>query len=105
MEHRLAEVKVAIEGARAALVGTWRSDSSIGSDVGKALAGRAALLAAKNGQQICGAMGFTAEHPLPDLIRRAYLLDTLYGSATTIQDRLGATFVSAGAVTRMPAPW
>jgi alkylation response protein AidB-like acyl-CoA dehydrogenase len=55
----------------------------------KALAGRAALLACTHGQQLCGAIGFTIEHPMPGLVARAHLLDTFLGSAALLAGTLG----------------
>jgi hypothetical protein len=105
VKHRLAETEVAVTAARTALAASWRAHTPLASDVAKALAGRAALLATRHAQQVCGGIGFTEEHPLPDLVRRAYVLDGLYGSASLIEESLGVRLVSTRAVPRLSTPW
>jgi alkylation response protein AidB-like acyl-CoA dehydrogenase len=105
VQHRLADVQVALDAARAVLAAAWRRDDPVVCDASKALAGRAALLAAKHTQQVCGAIGFTTEHPLPALIRRAHVLDRLYGTAAELQERLGTHLLDTGAAPRLATPW
>jgi hypothetical protein len=105
VKHRLAEVRVSIDGARSALDLAWASNDALTADVAKALCGKAALLSAKHSQQLCGAIGFTVEHPLPRLVRRANVMDALYGSAAAIEEELGGRLLNERAIPRLPTPW
>jgi alkylation response protein AidB-like acyl-CoA dehydrogenase len=105
VQHRLAEVRVALDAASAVLDAAWRDDGSWTACVAKAQAGRAALLAARSCQQVCGAIGFTEEHPLPALVRRASVLDVLYGSTTGFTATVGAELLDTRQVPRLPTPW
>lgn len=90
VRHRLADVKVQVEAARAVAEGTaHRSDDLLSATCVKALAGRAALAATAAAQQVCGGMGFTWEHGLHVAVRRAYSLDSLLGSSETLDEEVG----------------
>jgi hypothetical protein len=84
--HRLAQSRVDLSAARALLVGT--GDAALPAAIGKAMAGRAALQALAAAQQVCGAMGFTAEFGLHRLVRRGYLLDSLLGGSESAPTRI-----------------
>jgi alkylation response protein AidB-like acyl-CoA dehydrogenase len=105
VQHRMADVQVALDAARAVTSAAWRNGDSLTCDAAKALAGRAALLASKHCQQVVGAIGFTAEHPLPRHISRAHVLDALYGSASAIQERIGEQLLDHRAAFRLPPAW
>nr|WP_203729527.1 acyl-CoA dehydrogenase family protein [Streptomyces sp. SID12501] len=87
VRHRLAETLVALDGAEATLVA---ADDDLGALLAKAAAGRAALTAARNCQQVLGGIGFTAEHDLHRHVRRALVLDGLLGSARELTREAGA---------------
>ena len=101
VRHRLTEVFVALASARAALDASWESGDPLLGDAAKALAGRAALLAARHCLQVSGAIGFTEEYGLAARIRRAMMLDALYGSADQLRSRIGAGLVARQAVPRL----
>jgi len=105
VKHRLADARVALDAARAGLAAAWRQPESRTAAMAKVLAGRAALLAAKHAQQVCGAIGFTTEHPLPGLVRRAYVLDALYGPAALLQEELGQALLAERAAPRLRPSW
>jgi Acyl-CoA dehydrogenase, C-terminal domain len=98
IRHRLAETLVAIEGAEATL-GIATDD--FGSLLAKAAAGHAALTAAKHCQQVLGGIGFTAEHELHRHIKRALVLDGLFGSARELTREAGATLRATGSAPRV----
>jgi alkylation response protein AidB-like acyl-CoA dehydrogenase len=89
VQHRLADVHLEIESARSLLAAAWRSPSRVVAMAAKSQAGAAALLAAQHAQQLCGALGFTAEFGLHRMVRRAYLLDALLGSADVLTSDIG----------------
>ena len=105
VRHRLTEVHVAIAAARPVLDAAWTTGHPLAADAAKALAGRAGQLAAKHCLQVTGAIGFTWEYELHHQIRRAHLLDGLYGSARALQAAIGADLLARGAVPRIhPLP-
>jgi hypothetical protein len=90
VRHRLADVRVAEAGAAALLQATSEdAGATLHTDLIKPVAGRAALAAVQAAQQLCGAMGFTAEFGLDRWVRRAYLLDSLLGGGEAAPYRLG----------------
>jgi hypothetical protein len=101
VRHRLADDYVAITAARSAVDAAWREPGSISCAAAKALSGRAALLSVRDAQQVCGAIGFTWEHPLHHHVRRAWILDGLYGTAAELERRIGAKLIEAGQVPRV----
>ncbi|HEY9311004.1 acyl-CoA dehydrogenase family protein [Williamsia sp.] len=109
IRHKLAETYVAIEGAEATLrmAETQRSGDrpsnadELGSILAKAAAGQAALTAAKHCQQILGGIGFTEEHDLQRHIKRAHVLDGLFGSARELTREAGAIIRQQGSAPRL----
>ena len=101
VRHRLTEVYVAIASARAALDAAWAADEPVAPDAAKALAGKAAVLAGKHCLQVTGAIGFTWEYQLHRRIRRARILDGLYGGAGPLSARIGAALLSDRRVPRV----
>jgi hypothetical protein len=97
VRHRLADALVAETGSRELLAAT---DESLPAEwqvvLLKAQAGRAALLAVQSAQQVCGAMGFTEEFGLHRYVRRAYVLDSLFGGSEAAEVQLGALAVDTG---------
>jgi hypothetical protein len=89
LQHRLADVQVAIAAAELAAGAAWEGDGPLAARLAKILAGVAARTAAKHCQQVCGGMGFTWEHPLHRYVRRGIALDQLLGSAQELQRALG----------------
>ncbi|WP_036520127.1 acyl-CoA dehydrogenase family protein [Nocardia sp. 348MFTsu5.1] len=98
IRHKLAETYVAIEGAEATL---QVADDELGSILAKAAAGQAALTAAKHCQQILGGIGFTEEHDLQRHIKRAHVLDGLFGSARELTREAGAIIRKQGSAPRL----
>jgi alkylation response protein AidB-like acyl-CoA dehydrogenase len=101
VRHRLADVHVAVAAARAVLGTAGRVPDPLAADGAKALAGRAGRLAAQHCLQVTGAIGFTWEHELHRCIRRAHLLDALYGSADALCGRIGAALLAQRTVPRI----
>ena len=95
VRHRLADVLVGIEAARAALDAAWLEPSALHGAAAKAIAGRSARLAARHCQQVLAGIGFTVEHPLHRYVRRTRLLDGLLGDSRSLTRRLGEDLLSA----------
>ena len=96
IRHRLSDSLVAVEAADAAAAAGWEAPSPTSSVLAKALAGQAALAIARHAQQILAGMGFTREHPLHHHVRRALVLDALFGSSRSLLDDLGEQALRTG---------
>jgi alkylation response protein AidB-like acyl-CoA dehydrogenase len=89
VRHRLADTRVAIDAAEAALDAAWDDGSPLTAALAKALAGRGAGAARRHCQQVLAGIGFTAEHPLHRYVRRTLVLDALLGDARSLTRWLG----------------
>ncbi|MBJ7336465.1 acyl-CoA dehydrogenase family protein [Mycolicibacterium sp.] len=90
VSHRCADMLVALEGARsqvlaAAELGGDESDYLV--DLAVAAALDAGVLATEGALQIHGGVGFTWEHPIHLLLRRAQANAVLTGRADVLRDR------------------
>jgi alkylation response protein AidB-like acyl-CoA dehydrogenase len=90
ISHRCADILVALEGARsqvlaAAEVDTEESEYLV--DLASAAALDAAVTATEGALQIHGGIGFTWEHPIHLLLRRAQANAVLVGRADALRDR------------------
>ncbi|HEY2298716.1 MAG TPA: acyl-CoA dehydrogenase family protein [Jatrophihabitans sp.] len=102
VRHRLADAFIAETGARELLENAGEPIDAVRERLLlKAGAGRAALLAVQAAQQVCGAMGFTAEFGLHRVVRRAYVLDALLGGSEEAEFDLAAQALATG---RVPLP-
>ncbi|BCI54372.1 acyl-CoA dehydrogenase [Mycolicibacterium litorale] len=101
VRHRLAETLVAIEGAEATLTLPGSDNPDLTALLAKAAAGKAALTAAKNCQQVLAGIGFTAEHELHVHVKRALVLDGLLGSSRELARRAGAGLRARGSAPRL----
>lgn len=90
VRHRLAEALVAVEAAQAAADVAWDDQGPVTALLAKAVAGRSAHVVARHAQQVLAGMGFTTEHPLHRHVRRALVLDSLFGSSRTLTREVGA---------------
>jgi alkylation response protein AidB-like acyl-CoA dehydrogenase len=89
VSHRLADTRVAIDAAEAALHAAWEDGSPLTAALAKALAGRGARVARRQCQQVLAGIGFTTEHPLHRYVRRTLVLDGLLGDARSLTRWLG----------------
>ena len=101
VRHRLAETLVAIEGAEATLNLPGADNPDLTALLAKAAAGKAALTAARNCQQVLGGIGFTAEHDLHHHVKRALVLDGLLGSSRELTRKAGAGLRARGSAPRL----
>lgn len=101
VRHRLAETLVAIEGAEATLNLPDSESPDLTSLLAKAAAGKAALTAAKNCQQVLGGIGFTEEHDLHHHVKRVLVLDGLLGSSRELARKAGAGLRARGSAPRL----
>jgi hypothetical protein len=101
LQHRLASAYTSMVGASQVVAEAASSGSSWAALVAKALAGRAAEDCCTQVQQAYGAIGFTWEHPFHRYLRRAYVLDRLFGDWRTLEYEIGTTLQRTRQVPRI----
>ena len=94
IKHKLADVHIAVElarplvfGAALALAGN-SGDTPRDVSAAKAAASDAALLSARAALQTHGAIGYTAEHDLSQLLLRVQALHTAWGDPASHRRRV-----------------
>ncbi|MFC6672084.1 acyl-CoA dehydrogenase family protein [Marinobacterium aestuariivivens] len=103
VKHHMANVAVKAEFTRAVLycaaydVARGLSSATVAVSHAKIAATEAALLAAKNGIQVHGAMGYTWEVDLHIFMKRAWALDNAWGSRGVHKARVGDFVFADGA--------
>jgi alkylation response protein AidB-like acyl-CoA dehydrogenase len=102
VKHLLADAVVRAEVARTAVhaAAVTLDDPDVGDVVravagAKLLAGEAALKNAKTSLQVHGGMGFTWEVDVHLYLKRAWVLDTVFGSAAVHADEIAAGLPAA----------
>jgi acyl-CoA dehydrogenase len=100
VSHKLADILVALEGARSLVHAAAEADvDADGSeylvDLAAAAAFDGAVAAAQGAIQVHGGIGFTWEHPAHLLLRRATSNAVLIGRPEALRDRAAAGLVAA----------
>lgn len=101
VQHRLADVLIALEAARAALAAAGERPDPLPAMVAKSLAGVAAQTAAANCLQVLAGVGFTWEHPLHRYHKRGLVLDRLLGSSAYLPGAIGEVLIRLGEAPRL----
>ena len=118
VRHRLAEALVAVEAAAGAAEAAVEilvrrstppeiehtptaADASLAAAVAKSLAGKAARVTAMHAQQVLAGIGFTADHSFHRFMKRAMIIDTLFGSARTLPVEIGHTILARRTAPRL----
>ncbi|KUH83121.1 MULTISPECIES: acyl-CoA dehydrogenase family protein [unclassified Mycobacterium] len=96
--HQLAEAKVELEAARAAVDEAVADQSVRTAALAKLLAGRAAIRSTARAQQVFGGIGFTWEHGLHFDVRRVVVLDSLLGTTAHLEREVGFAIRNAPSV-------
>lgn len=91
--HSLAHCYTLLEGARELVRVSWNSGTAWDALVAKAYAGYASETTASSCMQVCGAMGVTSEHSLGGFVKRARILDGLYGGWRRSTQRIGRSLL------------
>jgi alkylation response protein AidB-like acyl-CoA dehydrogenase len=97
VSHRCADMLVALEGARSQVLAAAEVDvesSEYLVDLAAAAALDAGVSATEGALQIHGGVGFTWEHPIHLLLRRARANAVLVGRADTLRDRAARDLLS-----------
>ena len=96
ISHRCADMLVALEGARSQVLAAAEVDVEAGYlvDLAAAAALDAGVFATEAALQIHGGVGFTWEHPIHLLLRRARANAVLVGRADALRDRAAGALLS-----------
>lgn len=97
VSHRCADMLVALEGARSQVLAAAQAEADESEflvDLAAAAALDAAVLATEGTVQIHGGIGFTWEHPVHLLLRRAVANAVLVGRADALRDRAAGAVLS-----------
>ncbi|MDX6548253.1 MAG: hypothetical protein QOG33_1803, partial [Gaiellales bacterium] len=97
ISHRCADMLVALEGARSQVLAAAEvdvEDSEYLVDLAAAAALDAGVAATEGALQIHGGIGFTWEHPIHLLLRRAQANAVLVGRADALRDRAAGELLS-----------
>ena len=99
VSHRCADMLVALEGARSQVFAAAEADelSDVDSMLAAAAAFDAAVFATERSIQIHGGIGFTWEHPVHLLLRRARANAVAIGRADALRDRAVGTLLAGRA--------
>ena len=89
VRHRLAESLVAVEALDATLRAAADEPNATTAALAKATAGRTLRTVATHCQQVLAGIGFTTDHAFHRFLKRAMMLDGLFGSADGIAIDLG----------------
>jgi hypothetical protein len=103
VKHKLADARVAISAARAAVQVAVADGDPLPAMAAKCLAGRAHQLVSTHGHQVHGGIAFTVEHGFHRSIRRGLLLDGLLGTSEDLVRNLGGHILASKSVPRIPA--
>ena len=82
VRFRLAEAYAETVGARALVAAAVEDGSVTSAHLAHAAASLAGDAVAKHALQVCGAIGFSAEHALPGLVKRTFALAALLGTSS-----------------------
>jgi hypothetical protein len=101
VRHKLADVRILQETATLAAEAASESDDPMTAMLAKILAGRFLETARLNCQQLLGGMGFTTEHAFHTYLRRALVLEKLFGSTQNLRSELGQSLSDAETIPRL----
>lgn len=100
--HRLAQSYALLTAARELAEVAWHSDTGWDATVAKTYAGFASDAASATCLQVCGAIGLTAEHSLGGYVKRARILDALYGGWRRSVHDIGVGLMRSGTIPAGP---
>ena len=97
VSHRCADMLVALEGARSQVLSADDDDSDDSADLAAAAAFDAGVAITEGALQIHGGIGFTWEHPIHLLLRRARANAVLVGRADALRERAARNLLKRAA--------
>jgi hypothetical protein len=114
VRHKLADVRVWGEVADLAAAAAWEDavpnqngatgdNAVLAAALAKSAAVRYVATAREHVQQLLGGMGFSWEHEFHWYLRRALVLESLLGGATTLRSEIGSSIVESGRLPELAA--
>jgi hypothetical protein len=98
VRHRLAEALVAVAASEASVHAAWDEAGPLTAALAKAVAGRTVRTVGAHCQQVLAGTGFTTDHPFHRFLKRAVVLEGVFGSADRITIDLGHHVLAARSV-------
>jgi alkylation response protein AidB-like acyl-CoA dehydrogenase len=101
VRHKLAESLVVIEGAASVANACTDDVDPLLAAVAKSLAGKAARTTATNAQQVLAGIGFTTDHEFHRWLKRTLVVDTVFGSSSSIPTEIGTELLARRGAPRL----
>ena len=102
VRHKLVETYVAAVAAECSVATAWNSeDFPLAAATAKVVTGQAVRVTAANTQQLLAGIGFTAEHPFHEFMKRAVVLERILGSGTEMSAVVGRQLIERGEAPRL----
>jgi alkylation response protein AidB-like acyl-CoA dehydrogenase len=102
VRHKLVEAYVATVAAECSATTAWESkDFSLAAATAKVVTGKAVEVTAANTQQLLAGIGFTAEHPYHEFMKRAVVLERILGSGNEVSAELGRRLIERNEAPRL----
>ena len=102
VRHKLVEAYVATVAADCSVTTAWESeDFPLAAATAKVVTGKAVEVTAANTQQLLAGIGFTAEHPYHEFMKRAVVLERILGSRTEVSAVVGRRLIERGEAPRL----
>jgi hypothetical protein len=102
VRHKLVEAYVATVAADCSISTAWESDDLLlAAATAKVVTGKAVEVTAANTQQLLAGVGFTAEHPYHEFMKRTVVLERILGTGTEVSRVLGRQLIERGEAPRL----
>jgi hypothetical protein len=102
VRHKLVEAYVATVAADCSITTAWEGDDLLlAAATAKVVTGKAVEVAAANTQQLLAGVGFTAEHPYHEFMKRVVVLERILGSGRDVSRLLGRQLIERGEAPRL----
>jgi alkylation response protein AidB-like acyl-CoA dehydrogenase len=102
VRHKLVEAYVATVAADCSITTAWESDDLLlAAATAKVVTGKAVEVTAANTQQLLAGVGFTAEHPFHEFMKRAVVLERILGTGSVVSRVLGRQLIERGEAPRL----
>jgi Acyl-CoA dehydrogenase, C-terminal domain len=102
VRHKLVEAYVAAVAADCSVTMAWGSeDFLLAAATAKVVTSKAVQVTTANTQQLLAGIGFTAEHPFHEFMKRAVVLERILGSGTEVSAVMGRQLIEQGDAPRL----
>jgi hypothetical protein len=102
VRHKLVEAYVATIAAECSVTTAWEcEDFLLAAATAKVVTGKAVEVTAAHTQQLLAGIGFTAEHPYHEFMKRAVVLERILGSWREVSAEVGRRLIERGEAPRL----